>query len=134
MTQKEVYEQFKDKISFHQFQSIWQGRSWCNVMSEVFTEENKNYYIYQKDKENTLLKPKEVLNYRKLYIDHTAKEVYQQMIKDKGQIMKERTFQKILVGDVREESIYKEIPIYKKFLKRWELNGEPVQTGFGSES
>ena len=33
-------ELFKDKITFNSFQSVWQGRSWANVMPEVFTEEN----------------------------------------------------------------------------------------------
>ena len=38
---------FKDKISFSAFQYCWQGKSWSHIMPEVFTEENKNYYIYQ---------------------------------------------------------------------------------------
>ena len=45
--QKEIYEKFKDIISFNHFQNIWQGRVWAHVMPEVFTEENKKYYIYE---------------------------------------------------------------------------------------
>lgn len=43
--QKDVYEMFKDRVSFGHFQSIWQGRVWSHVMPEVFTDENKSRYL-----------------------------------------------------------------------------------------
>lgn len=49
-------------------------------------------------------------------------------LKEKGNILKKSTFKKILIGDVRDTSIYKQVPVYKKSIKRWELNGEPVST------
>ena len=39
--QKDVYEKYKDIISFSYFQNLWQGRSWSHIMPEVFTKENK---------------------------------------------------------------------------------------------
>lgn len=133
LPQKDVYETYKDRISFSQFQSIWQGRSWGHVLPEVFTEENKNYYIYEKDKSKALISSTELLNYRKYYMTHTYKETYKKMVEEKGEILKERTFQKILTGDVRDDSVYKTVPIYKKGTKTWELNGEPVSTILESE-
>ena len=34
---KEAYEKVANKISLLSFQSVWQGRSWSHIMSEVFT-------------------------------------------------------------------------------------------------
>lgn len=126
---KELYEKhFKNIITKNQFQAIWQGRSWSNILPEVYTEENKQYYISEQNKTKALLSKEEVLHYRKYYINHTREEVYQKFLEEKGELLKKRTFEKILIGDVRENSIYKEIPIYKKSQNHWELNGEPVST------
>ena len=46
--QKDVYENFKDKVSWSAFQSAWQGRSWSHIMPEVFTEENKKKHSHLK--------------------------------------------------------------------------------------
>ena len=40
---KEVYKQFKDKISFSAFASIWDGTTWKDIKPEVYTKENKEY-------------------------------------------------------------------------------------------
>ena len=40
----EVYELYKDKIKLRGFIKVWQGVTWPNVMSEVFSEENKNFH------------------------------------------------------------------------------------------
>ena len=126
--QKATYELFKDKITFNSFQSVWQGRSWANVMPEVFTEENKKYYTSEMNQKTALLTKKEVLKYRTYYISHTAKETFNYMVNEKGNIMKEATFRKILTGDLKTNNAYKDIPIYKKSLNSWYLNNEPVST------
>ena len=132
---KEIYKQyFQDKITKSQFQGIWQGRSWSYIMPEVYTEKNKQYYISEQMKTRASLTKEEVLKYRKYYIDHTRHEVYKKLLEDKGPILKQRTFEKILMGDVRDSSIYKEVPIYKKAQGYWELNGQPVQTSVGSDT
>ena len=48
LRRKDVYKQFENKISFSTFANIWDGTSWSHIMPEVFTEENKKYYIIQK--------------------------------------------------------------------------------------
>ena len=61
------------------------------------------------------LTKEEVLKYRKYYMNHSMSETYQLLCSDKGtNFLKESTFKKIIIGDVRENSIYKEIPVYKK--------------------
>lgn len=97
-------------------------------MPEVYTEENKKYYISNQNKKRALLTKEEILEYRKYYINHTGEEVYKKFLREKGKILKKSTFLKILIGDVRNNSIYKEIPVYKKNKKYWELNGVPVST------
>ena len=73
---KEVYEEFKDKISFGYFQNLWQGRAWSHIMPEVFTEENKKYYIYQNSKgengSSAKFTDQEVINIRKRYEEKSA--------------------------------------------------------------
>lgn len=133
-SQKETYEKyFMDKVSKQQFQGVWQGKSWSYIMPEVYTPENKQYYISEKCKTQALLSKDEVLKYRKYYVDHTRDEVYNKFVQDRGNILKKDTFRKILIGDVRENSIYLEVPVYKKSRKIWELNGKPVRTILGSE-
>lgn len=133
-SQKATYELFKDKITFNSFQSVWQGRSWANVMPEVFTEENKKYYTSEMNQKTALLTKEEVLKYRTYYISHTAKETFNYMTNEKGNIMKEATFRKILMGDLKTNNAYKNIPIYKKSLNGWYLNNEPVSTSLESET
>lgn len=66
--QSKVYELFKDKVTFNTFQAAWQGRTWSHIMPEVFTEENKNYYIYSNSLgdsgTNAILTDKEVIKIR----------------------------------------------------------------------
>ena len=103
-------------------------------MPEVYTEENKKYYISGINKTTALLTKEEVLQYRHFYIKHTIEEVCDKVLKDKGEdFLKRTTIKKIITGDVRDNSIYKEIPIYSKKRKQWELKGKPVSTILGSE-
>lgn len=112
--QKDVYEQFKDKITFSYFQNLWQGRSWSHIMPEVFTKENKNYYIYQNSNGSNGASAKftddEVINIRKRYVNESAKKIYEDY-KDKVSF---QSFQQILWG-----RYYSELPIYKKKQKKW---------------
>lgn len=114
LKQKDVYEKYRDKISFGYFQNLWQGRSWAHVMPEVFTEENKNYYIYQNSKgENSIcssLTNEEVILIRKRYVNETAIQIFQ----DYKNRISYQTLQGILWG-----RSYKSLPIYKKKEKKW---------------
>ena len=83
-------------------------------MPEVFTEENKKYYIYNNCKgsngSDAIFTDEEVIELRKRYVNETAQEIY----KDYKDRVKYQTLQQILWG--RQ---YKELPIYKKKEKIW---------------
>lgn len=112
--QRDVYELYKDKISFSYFQNLWQGRAWTHVMPEVFTEENKQYYIYQNsigaNGASAEFTNDEVLSIRQRYVNESAKDIY----KDYQDRVKYQTFQAMLWG-----RSYKNVPIYKKKEKKW---------------
>lgn len=112
--QREVYEKYKDIISFSYFQNIWQGQSWSHIMPEVFTDENKKYYIYQNSSGSNSASAQftndEVINIRKRYVNESAKKIY----KDYQDRVSFQSFQQILWG-----RYYSELPIYKKKEKKW---------------
>lgn len=122
LKQKDVYEKYKDKISFKYFQNLWQGHSWAYIMPEVFTKENKEYYIYQNSQgqngKSAKLTDEEVLLIRKRYVNETAKEIYE----DYKNKISFQALQQILWG-----RHYSHLPIYKKKEHRW-INDESVST------
>ena len=111
---REVYEEFREKISFSSFASIWDGSTWKNIKPEVYTEENKNYYKYQStNREKSFsakLTDEEVMECRERYVNENAKEIY----KDYQNRISYQTLQQILWG-----RSYKHLPIYKKKSKKW---------------
>lgn len=40
----DVYELYKDKISLSGFIKVWQGGTWKNIMTDVYTKENKEFH------------------------------------------------------------------------------------------
>lgn len=111
---KTVYEQFKDKISFSSFASIWDGTTWKDIKPEVYTQENKEYYMKHATdggKSNkAVFTDEEVIKCRERYVNETAKEIY----KDFQDRINYQGFQQILWGRT-----YKNLPIYKKKTKEW---------------
>lgn len=114
LKQKDVYEKYKDIVSFSYFQNLWQGRSWSHVMPEVFTEENKQYYIYNNSNggngASAKFSDEEVVKIRERYVNESAKQIYEDY-KDR---VSYQTFQAMLWG-----RSYKTLPIYKKKEKKW---------------
>lgn len=114
MRRREVYENFKDKISFNGFASIWNGSTWKEIKPEVYTKENKDYYMYKatngEKSENAILTDTDVLVCRNRYIKETAKEIY----KDYNEKITYQAFQAMLWGRT-----YKHLPIYSKKKKEW---------------
>ena len=112
--QREVYNKYKNKITFQSFQNLWQGRSWSHIMPEVFTEENKLYYKTEQSKgensSNAKFTDEEVITIRKRYVNESAKAIYENY-KDR---ISYQAFQQILWG-----RHYSELPIYKKKEKKW---------------
>ena len=114
MRRKEVYENFKDRISFGSFARIWDGSTWKNIKPEVYTKENKEYYMKHATdgelSEKATFTSKEVIQMRERYVNETAKQIFEDY---KGRCAFQ-TFQTILCG-----SAYKNLPIYKKKQKIW---------------
>lgn len=83
-------------------------------MPEVFTEENRKYYIYQNSKGEksacSKLADEEVNLIRHRYVTESAKNIYVDY-KDR---VSYQTFQQILWG-----RYYNHLPIYKKKEKKW---------------
>lgn len=114
LRRREVYELFKEKISFSSFASVWDGRSWSYIMPEIYTEENKRYYMRQasngEKSSKAKLTDKEVISLRKRYVSETAKQIYPD-VQDKITF---QALQHILCGHS-----YSELPLYKKNEKKW---------------
>lgn len=111
---KEVYELFKDKISFSAFASIWDGSTWKNIKPEVYTQENLQYYKREATNGGSASKAsftnEEVIALRERYVSESAKTIYES-VKDRCNF---QTLQQMLWGRT-----YKELPIYKKKTKEW---------------
>ena len=111
---KEVYEQFKDRVSFDSFAAIWDGRTWKGIKQEVYTKENKDYYMYHAtdggNSDFASLTDGEVVECRTRYMNETAKEIYQ----DYADRISYQAFQAMLWGRT-----YKNLPIYSKKKKEW---------------
>lgn len=111
---KEVYEQFKDRVSFDSFAAIWDGRTWKDIKQEVYTKENKDYYMYHAtdggNSDFASLTDDEVAECRTRYMNETAKEIYQDYV-DR---ISYQAFQAMLWGRT-----YKNLPIYSKKKKEW---------------
>lgn len=117
LTQKEAYEVVKDKIKFSSFQEVWRGYSWCDIMPEVYTEENKEYYKKQASvKVIGKFTDEEVIELREKYSKgFTAKDLY----KNYENRVTYNSFQNILCG-----RSYKYLPYFHKKTNKWILPGE----------
>lgn len=47
--QKEVYLSYKNKIGESGFKKIWNGYTWKQIHYDVYTQENKEYYLYKRN-------------------------------------------------------------------------------------
>ena len=114
LRRKDVYQKFKDKITFSTFASIWDGTTWQDIKPEVYTEENKNFYKYHAtdggNSDNAKFTNEEVIQMRERYVNEDARSIYQDY-KDRCSY---QSLQQILWGRT-----YKELPIYKKKQKVW---------------
>ena len=83
-------------------------------MPEVFTKENKDYYVYGNSVSDkgyiSRFSNEEVIQIRTRYVKESAKAIYEDY-KDKISF---QGFQAILWG-----RSYKDLPLYKKKEKRW---------------
>ena len=101
-------------ISLTSFFNIWEGRVWPNIHMDVYTEENKEYYKSNIQKNTNKIRThytdEEIMNFRKRYINETAEEIYKSI----GATCGLNTFKGIVSGQS-----YKHLPIYCKKKKEW---------------
>lgn len=45
----DVYELYKDRIGVSGFHKIWLNETWKKVHQDVYTEENRNYYLFERN-------------------------------------------------------------------------------------
>lgn len=118
LTISEVWEKYKDKISFSAFEKIWLGNTWRSIMPEVYTLENRVWHkknnssannVGEKNP-NSIYTDEEVTEIRKFYVNHSLEECF----KTFGSKSKSKSsFRHIIDGG------YKHLPIYKKKIKKW---------------
>ena len=44
-----IYELFKDKINKTGFHKVWLNQTWKQIHQDVYTEENRQYYLFQRN-------------------------------------------------------------------------------------
>lgn len=108
----EVYKKYDNIITVDGFKHIWQGNRWKNILPEVYTKENKEYYRkhgrFQPGGGN--LTDEEVIKIRQRYVKETAEQIWQ----DYKDLYTLGSFKQLLQG-VK----YSHLPIYKKQQKKW---------------
>ena len=79
-----VYELYKDRINPTGFHKIWNNFTWKEVHQEVYTEENRQYYLYKRNSHPGSKNPRALLNETDVYNirlrkknGETIKNVYQ---------------------------------------------------------
>lgn len=111
---KEVYEKYKNKITYNYFMKVWEGNAWENIMPEVYTDGNKIYYMKQtslgENSTSAEFTDEEVLQLRERYVNETAKEIYES-VKNRCSF---QSLQQILWG-----RYYSHIKYYDKKIKKW---------------
>lgn len=60
----DVYNDYKDLISFNTFCDIWIGKTWNYILPEVYTDENKNYHKNDRRYSTPNISEKDVLDIR----------------------------------------------------------------------
>ena len=114
LRRKDVYENYKDRITFGSFARIWDGSTWKGIHFDVYTPENKEYYKHQatngESSDRAIFTNEEVIAMRTRYVNETADKIYEDY-KDRCAL---QTLKAILWGNA-----YKDLPLYKKREKKW---------------
>ena len=112
---RDAYDRIaKGIISYPYFLSVWEGHFWTHVMPEVYTKENREYYMKKTSQGEksafSKMTDDEVLVCRKRYVFETAKEIYEDVKPD----VKFSSFQCILWG-----RYYSHLPVYDNKKNVW---------------
>lgn len=110
LSNKEIWnESFKEKISFSNFRDVWSGQTWKEIMPEVFTKKNLDYYNSKGGKNNRLMTDEEVIEARRNKSYYSLEELHKKY--SNGKVTLE-TFKKIIYGQS-----YQDLPSYKELRK-----------------
>ena len=63
----EIYQEFSDRLSEGGFHKIWLGENWTTVHMDVYTKENKQYYLFQRNSHPGSLNSRAKLNENDVY-------------------------------------------------------------------
>lgn len=91
MKKSEVYEIFKDKINPSGFHKIWNNVTWKTVNQKVYTEENHQYYLFERNSHKGSKNGKSLLTDEDVSIIRLRKkngETISQVYKDYPQLTK----------------------------------------------
>lgn len=122
-TAKEIYNQLKNPpVSFPSFQKMLNGTTYKHLpyysktYQKWFDPDHPAPKAYEKrgqhKKRTGLFTDEEIMTFRKLYVENTAKEIYEQLeLKEKIAF---DSFQKIMRG-----ATYKHLPYYSKTQRKW---------------
>lgn len=67
LDKQDVYKKFQDKINFTGFHKIWTNATWKTVHQDVYTEENKQYYLFNRNSRSGSQNPKSKLTEEMVY-------------------------------------------------------------------
>ena len=62
-----VYEMYKERINKTGFHKIWNNQTWKNIHQDVYTEENRQYYLYKRNSHPGSKNPRALLNETDVY-------------------------------------------------------------------
>lgn len=123
----ECWEKYKDRISFDAFEKIYEGQTWKSVKPDVYTEEAKEIHKkmggkkrYGEKNVNAIYSDEEVYEIRKYYVNHSLRECYEKF----GEKSKSKIGFRSLI-----DRGYKNVPIYRKNVKRWVNPNDDVEKG-----
>lgn len=108
------FKYFANRISISYFFNLWEGKSWKNIHMDVYTEENRLFYMtMQKHEKSYKFMDKEVIHFRQRFVNETASQIYMSLTF----FVPYSAFRSMLNG-----STYKHLPIYDKKNKIWYNN------------
>ena len=117
------YELYKERISYSAFEKIWEGTTWKSISPEVYTVENRDFYMRDgrqfagEKNPNSLSDDDKMLQARIYYVSHTLQQTYECYGKNYASI---DAFRSALTQG------YAHLPIYKKQKGVWVFHGQII--------
>lgn len=103
-----VYNAYKHLVTYYYFSNVWEGISWPDIHMDVYTPENKSYYMAEANKSR--VSDEEVLEMRQKYVTKDVQEVYDDYCSK---------YAYPVVLKILQGKTYRHLPIYDKENKQW---------------